>query len=165
MAPKKQAKKTTKKKNVSGEKRLGLFDHVKAVKSSQDPKYFDKISDDDKKSWSSWMILRALSMNDEYLPVVNELQVYMNLPAHLMYRLLIDVFPKSYGFDKFIRGKGETKYEGWLVDLIKKDSAVSTREAIGYLDIFMLTNEGKESILELCQRYGKDPKEIKKLKL
>jgi hypothetical protein len=161
MAPRKQAKKKTAKKN----KGVGLFDHIDAVKTKQDPHYFDKLDEPDKKTWSNWMILRALSYNDDYLPIVNEIQRYMHLPPHLMYRLLIDIFPKQKTFDKFLRGAGEGKYEEWLIDLVKTDLQVSKREARHYLDIFMLTDEGKSAILELCESHGVEPKEIKKLKL
>jgi hypothetical protein len=79
--------------------------------------------------------------------------------------LLIDIFPKQKTFDKFLRGAGEGKYEEWLIDLVKTDLQVSKREARHYLDIFMLTDEGKSAILELCESHGVEPKEIKKLKL
>jgi hypothetical protein len=165
MAPKKQAKKKKTAKKVKDPNKIGLFDHVNAVKAVQDPKYFDKISEENQKTWSNWMVLRALSMNDDYLPIVNELQKYMNLTPKLMYKVLIDIFPKRQTYDKFINGKKEGKHVEWLQELVKKDLSVSMNEAGDYLDIFMLTTEGKESLLGLCQRYSIDEKEIKKLKL
>ena len=57
-------------------KRLGLFDHINAVTSVQDPNYFKKISEEDKKSWSNYMISRFFSMEPEFVEVINEFQKY-----------------------------------------------------------------------------------------
>jgi hypothetical protein len=165
MAPRKQAKKKTAKKASKGPKKFGVFDHVNAIKTIQDPNHFDKLSDEEAKTWSTWMIHRALSMNEDYLPVINEIQVFWELKPEHMYKVLIEIIPKRKTFDKFINGKKENKFEEWLVDLVKKDLVVSTKEANDYLNIFMLTDQGKEALRSLCLRYSVDEKEIKKLKL
>ena len=38
----------------------GLFDHIKAITSEQNPKYWDILEDDDKKTWSNYMVHRFL---------------------------------------------------------------------------------------------------------
>jgi hypothetical protein len=38
-------------------------------------------------------------------------------------------------------------------------------EAEDYLKILYVTKSGKERIIQLCEDYGTDPKEIKKLKI
>ena len=35
-----------------------LFDHIKAVTQFQDPKYWDKLEETDKKTWSNYMVQR-----------------------------------------------------------------------------------------------------------
>ncbi len=35
-----------------------LFDHIKAVTQFQDPNYWDKLEDGDKKTWSNYMVHR-----------------------------------------------------------------------------------------------------------
>lgn len=144
---------------------INLFGHVAAIKEKQNPKYFETLSDEDKKTWSNWMILRALSMNDEYLYVVNELQKYYSLPNELMYKLLIGFIPKRKTYDKFINGKKQHAHEEWLVDLIKRELESSKNEAAEYIDICLLTDEGKMYLLDVCRKYSVDEKEIKKLKL
>ena len=48
----------------------GLFDHIKAITQYQDPKYFDKLDDEDLKSWSNYMIHRFLSMNPDWIDLI-----------------------------------------------------------------------------------------------
>ena len=45
-----------------------LFDHINAITSEQDPKYFDKLTEEDLKSWSNFMINRFLSMRQHDQP-------------------------------------------------------------------------------------------------
>ena len=54
--------------------RLGLFDHISAITEHQKPDYFDKLTDDDKKTWSNFLILRYLSMQPTWVDVVSEVQ-------------------------------------------------------------------------------------------
>ena len=44
-----------------------LFDHINAITTIQDPKYFDKLTDEDLKTWSNFMINRFLSMKPEWV--------------------------------------------------------------------------------------------------
>jgi len=47
-----------------------LFDHLNAITAEQDPKYFDKLSEEDLKSWSNFMINRFLSMKPEWVELI-----------------------------------------------------------------------------------------------
>ena len=69
-------------------KKKSLFDHVNQVTSVQNPNYWEEISEEDKKSWSNYMVHRFLSMKMEWVEVVNELQKYKLQPKDL-YKLLI----------------------------------------------------------------------------
>ena len=60
----------------SAPKAKGLFDHINHVREKQDPDYFDKLSDADKKSWSNFMVCRFLSMQPELIDAVNQVQKY-----------------------------------------------------------------------------------------
>jgi len=164
MAAKKTPKKKASKKSA-GPKRLGLFDHLNAVKSIQNPKYFDTISDDDKKTWSTWMILKALSYNIDYLPVANWAQRMISLPPEYMYKVLIDLIPRQRTFDTFIKSKNEGKHDAVVIDLIAKFFVISTSESIGYLNIFASCDAGKLDLANILKKHGYTEKEIKKLKL
>jgi len=143
-----------------------LFDHIKAVTNEQDPKYWDKLDESDKKTWSNYMVLRFLSMKYEWVETIATIQPYLQeVPPKAMYLALIDILPKGRHFMKYIKPKGADKYEGWLVDLVAKHYEVSKLEAEDYLKILYATRTGKERIIELCEDYGTDPKVIKKLKI
>ena len=143
-----------------------LFDHVKAVTNEQDPKYWDKLEEADKKSWSNYMILRFLSMKYEWVETIAAVQPYLQeVPPKAMYLALIDLLPKGRHFMKYMKAKGADKYEGWLVELVAKHYEVSKLEAEDYLKILYASRTGKERILQLAEDYGTEPKVIKKLKI
>jgi hypothetical protein len=138
-----------------------LFDHLNAITSEQDPKYFDKLSEEDLKSWSNFMINRFLSMKPEWVELIATLlPLTQTLQPKEMYKLYISVIPKGKYFLKYIKGKSEDKYEEFLIDLIKKDFQCSEKEAIEYIEVLYSTREGRENI-----KYIFDKKQITKLKL
>jgi len=144
----------------------GLFDHIKQITNVQDPKYWDKLEEEDKKTWSNYMVLRFLSMKHEWIETIATVQPYLQeVPPKAMYLALIDLLPKGRHFMKYMKPKGADKYEGWLVELVAKHYEASKLQSEEYLKIFYSTKSGKEKILQLCEDYGTDPKIIKKLKL
>ena len=66
-----------------------LFDHIKAITSIQDPKYWDKLEEGDKKTWSNYMIHRFLSMNKDWIEVLSEIQPYTQVlePKQFIFHL------------------------------------------------------------------------------
>ena len=144
----------------------GLFDHIKQITNVQDPKYWDKLEEEDKKTWSNYMVLRFLSMKHEWIETIATVQPYLQeVPPKAMYLALIDSLPKGRHFMKYMKPKGADKYEGWLVELVAKHYEASKLQSEEYLKIFYSTKSGKEKILQLCEDYGTDPKVIKKLKI
>ena len=143
-----------------------LFDHIKAVTSEQNPNYWETLDDGDKKSWSNYMVHRFLSMNPDWIEVLSEIQPYtQTLEPKQLYLALIGIIPKGKYFLKYTKGKGENKYETWLIDLIKQDFMCSSKQSEEYLDILHSTREGRENIKYICEQYGIESKQITKLKL
>ena len=143
-----------------------LFDHIKAVTQFQDPKYWDKLEDDDKKTWSNYMVHRFLSMNPDWIEVLSEIQPYTQvLEPKQLYLALIGILPKGRYYLKYTKGKKSEKYESWLVDLLINEFMCSTKEAEDYCEILYSTKEGKENIKYICEKYCIDKKQITKLKL
>ena len=106
-----------------------LFDHIKAVTQFQDPKYWDKLEEGDKKTWSNYMIHRFLSMNPDWIEVLSEIQPYtQTLEPKQLYLSLIGIIPKGRYFLKYTKGKKDNKYESFLIDLIKQDFMCSSKE-------------------------------------
>lgn len=145
---------------------VSLFDHIKAITQTQDKKYWDKLDESDKKTWSSYMVFRFLSMNPEWVTTVAQLQPYLQeVPPKACYLALIDVIPKTRAFLKYMKAKGEDTYEKWLVELFNKHYSTSTLESEEYVKILYSTKSGRERIKELCTMYGIESKQITKLKL
>ena len=143
-----------------------LFDHLNAITSEQDPNYFQKLSEEDLKSWSNFMVNRFLSMKPEWVELIATLlPLSQTLSPKEMYSLYINVIPKGKYFLKYIKGKSEDKYERFLIDLIKKEFLVSEIQAIEYIEILYSIREGRENIKYICEKYGIEKKEITKLKL
>lgn len=143
-----------------------LFDHLHQITQVQDPKYFDKITDADKKTWSNYMINRFLSMNEDWIEIVAELDPHTTgrqLKAELTYKMYIDIFPKSRAFLKYIKGNTSIKYTPELVQLVMKHYEVSKKEAIDYLHIFYSTDDRLQKLKDIIAMYGIEQKEINKM--
>ena len=143
-----------------------LFDHIKAVTQFQDPNYWDKLDDGDKRTWSNYMVHRFLSMNPDWIEVLSEIQPYTQvLEPKQLYLSLIGIIPKGRYFLKYTKGKKDNKYESWLIDLLIQDFMCSSKEAEDYCEILYSTKEGRENIKYICEKYGVESKMITKLKL
>ena len=110
------------------------------------------------------MINRFLSMKSDWIEFVNEVQKYP-LKSKELYRVYRDILPRKNQFLKYVKGKKNMNYEEWVIDLVAKHFEISFSEAISYLEIYYLTEQGKQELLTLIQSYGIDPKEVKKLNL
>ena len=143
-----------------------LFDHLNALTAEQDPNYFDKLTEEDIKSWSNFMINRFLSMKPEWVELIASLQpLTQSLEPEQMYKLYINILPKGKQYLKYTKGKADDKYEQFLVDLIKKEYDCSERQATEYIEVLYSTREGRENIKYICEKYAIPKKEITKLKL
>jgi hypothetical protein len=101
-------------------------------------------------------------MNIHQLPLVNEIQKY-TLPNEAHYLFLATTIPRGKQYNKYVKAAKETKYEEWLVTLVAKHYCVSVVEATTYLEIYY--RDDKSALRSLCEKYGVDPKVIKKAKL
>jgi len=151
-----------KKKSVI--KNKGLFDHITHITQRQTKDYWDSLNETEKKQWSNYMIHRFLSMKMEYVEVVNEFQKY-NLKPKDLYKLYTNILPKKKEWLRYVKGKKVMKYEKWVIELITKYHEVSTKEANDYLDIYYSSEQGKAELKSILQKFGTEPKEIKKLNL
>ena len=120
----------------------------------------------DKKSWSTYMINRFLSMNPNWIEVVDSLQyVTQGMPPELVYLTYIGIIPKTHKFFKYIKGDKSSVFQDWIVELICKHYEVGSDQAKEYLEILYATDEGREDIRYVCELYGIDKKKVKSLKL
>ena len=90
-------------------KKKSLFDHINQITAVQNPNYWDDISDEDKKSWSNYMVNRFLSMNSDWTDLVNEIQKYPIEPKDL-YKVYTSILPKKKQWLRYIKGDKKMKY-------------------------------------------------------
>ena len=141
-------------------KKKSLFDHINQITKVQNPNYWDEISDEDKKTWSNYMVNRFLSMNSNWLELVNELQKY-NLQPKELYKLYTNVLPKGKRWLKYVKGKNDMNHPEWLVNIVRNNDECSRREAIQAIDMLMLTEGGMMELGELGRKWGIEERKIK----
>ena len=145
-------------------KNKGLFDHITHITQRQTKGYWDSLNEKEKKQWSNYMIHRFLSMKMDYVEVVNELQRY-NLKPKELYKLYTNILPKKKEWLRYVKGKKTMKYQKWLLEIVAKCYESSISEAHDYLEIYYSSEQGKADLKSILQKYGVEPKEIKKLNL
>ena len=136
-----------------------LFDHINQITSIQNPKYWEQTSEEDKKTWSNYMVNRFLSMKPEWIGLVNELQKYKLKPKEL-YKLYTNVLPKGKQWLKYIKGRNDMDYPEWLINIVRNNDECSRKEAIQYIDMYMLTEGGMMELGELGRKWGIEERKI-----
>ena len=146
---------------MSENKARNIFEHISGITDKKTP--WDVLSDSDKKSFTPYIINRWLSMNMDFIELVNELQRYTigQVSPEETYKLYYDILPKQKQFNKYIKGKKADKYNPALVELLSKHFLVSEKEAMEYIDIYQETS--LNTLKEIIKKYGKTDKEVEKL--
>ena len=140
-----------------------LFDLLTAVQVEL-PTYFSRLDDNDKRSWSSYMINRFLSMNPHYIELVDYFQRYSSiLEPNEYFKLLASSLPRKKTYNKYIKADKEDKYEEWLITIVSEYYRCSKKEAIDNIDLLFLSENGINEIQNICEMNGINQKDIKKL--
>jgi len=146
---------------MSETKAKNIFEHISGITDKKAP--WDILSDLDKKSFTPYIINRWLSMNMDFIEIVNELQRYTigQISPEETYKLYYDILPKQKQFNKYIKGKKADKYNQKLVEMLSQHFAVSEKEAQDYIDIY--TEKDINALRDIIKKYGKTDKEVDKL--
>ena len=145
-------------------KKKSLFDHIKQITDVQNPNYWGDISDDDKKSWSNYMVNRFLSMKMDWVEFVNEVQKYPLEPEQV-YKIYTDILPKKRQWLKYIKGDKKMKYPKWVYEIVAKHLQCSMREASEAVDMYELSYGGQAELVDILIKYGKTEDECRKIGL
>ena len=145
-------------------KKKTLFDHIKQITDVQNPNYWDDISDDDKKSWSNYMVNRFLSMKMDWVDLVNEVQRYPLQPKEL-YKVYTDILPKKRQWLKYVKGDKKMKYPIWVYEIVSKHLQCSMREANDAVEMYRISAGGQTELADIMFKYGVEDKEVRKLGL
>lgn len=157
------SKKKNAAKSKAADRRKSLFDHVKHIKQVQDPNYYNNLSEDDRKTFSHFMILRALSMDEDLVELMASLyQFFDKIPSPQFYTLLIALVPKSYKFCPWIKTR-KFKHSKGLLEVVGARMKVPKYQANDYVNILLGTEEGQQELVNICQAMGLDEKEMNEL--
>ena len=122
-------------------------------------KSWDSFSEEDHKSFNTFIINRFLSMNKDWIEIVNMLQQYtIGMESKDVYTLYINLMPKGKRFLKYIKGKKDKKYNKELIKILCDYFECSKLEVTQYMDFL-----SKEQLKNTLTMYGKNKKEIKTL--
>ena len=117
----------------------------------------EEISEESWEKWNSYMIHRYLSMDIQYIELVNYVQTIPYDNKKQTYQIYREMIPKRKVFLKYLKSNRKKK-NAELADYIAKYFECSLGEADEYIDI--LREKGVTGILH---EMGVDEKEIKKL--
>lgn len=143
-----------------GPKRRTLFDHVKHIRQVQDPDYYKNLSDDDRKTFTHFMILRALSMDEAIVEDMAELyKILDKVPSAQFYQLLIALVPKSLKFYPWVKAS-VLKHNKKLLEYVGKRFQVSKYQANDYVNLLLRTENGQAELVNILKAFGLEDKEI-----
>lgn len=150
-------------KSSEGPKRRSLFDHVKHIRQIQDPDYYTNLSEDDRKSFNHFMILRALAMDETMVEDMAQLYQYFDqIPSPQFYQLLIAMVPKNNRFSPWIKSK-VLKHNKNLLSLVAKRFQIPRYQANDYVNLLLRTETGMEELVAICKAFGLEDKEVEEL--
>lgn len=133
---------------------MSPFEFIKYLTS--DKKKWEDLSLEEMKSFSVFMNNRILSMDPEYVELVNYIQPKYNIPNEQMYKLYYNFLPTRMIYVKYIKKKESLNKE--LLKVLSNHFEISNREAEKYLTIL-----SKDTLGNLLYSLGYDQKQIKKL--
>ena len=122
---------------------------------------WDSFSDKDKKKFSPFMVNRYLSMNDDFLPLVNYIQKYAIeiMPRKSVYQFYCKLLPKKKTYLKYLTGN-KYKIDDAVYECLVKYFEVSKKQALEYYRLM-----DKKDLKLLLKKFGKSDKEIKEMKV
>ena len=137
---------------------MTIFDWINQILVHKKP--WDSFDESEQKKFSPFIINRWLSMDKEFIEIVNYFQKYSigTLESREVYKWYCEVLPKGKRFNKYIKGKKDKKYDGWLIELLKKYFGESKNHIKEYLELI-----SKEELVSILEKYGTDPKQIKNI--
>jgi len=137
---------------------MTIFDWINQMLVTK--KHWDDFTEDEQKKFSPFIINRWLSMDKDFIEVVNAFQQYAigTLESREVYKWYCDVLPKGKRFNKYIKGKRDKKYDKELIEIFTEYFECSKLQTKDYLELI-----NKEELKEILEKYGKDKKTIKRL--
>lgn len=158
-----KTKKTENECETHIKKALGLFDHLKHIRGVQSTDYYDNLTEDDKKTFNQFMLLKLLSMDRDAIDNVCSIAKYYDIvPDRNFYQMAIAMTPRKTAYIPYIKSNNKS-YNSELLVLLSKWYECSTLEANEYCKILLSKNDGTNEVRFICKAYGLTDKEVDKL--
>jgi hypothetical protein len=137
---------------------MTIFNWINEILVSK--KHWNDFTEDEQKKFSPFIINRWLSMDKEFIEIVNYFQKYAigTLEPREVYKWYCDVLPKGKRFNKYIKGKKDKKYNTELIDIMVQHFECSKSQVKDYLDLIV-----KDELIDILEKYGMNEKTIKRL--
>ena len=137
---------------------MTIFNWINEILVSK--KHWNEFTEDEQKKFSPFIINRWLSMDKDFIEIVNYFQKYSigTLEPREVYKWYCDMLPKGKRFNKYIKGKKDKKYNTELIDIMVTHFECSKSQVKDYLDLI-----AKDELIEMLEKYGMNEKTIKRL--
>jgi len=137
---------------------MTIFDWINQILVKKT--HWNDFTEDEQKKFSPFIINRWLSMDKDFLEIVNFFQKYSigTLEPREVYKWYCDMLPKGKRFNKYIKGKKDKKYNTELLDIMVTHFECSKLQVKDYLDLI-----AKNELIEILEKYGMNEKTIKRL--
>ena len=123
-------------------------------------KDWNEFSKDEQKKFSPFIINRWLSMDIEFIEIVNYFQKYAigTLEPREVYKWYCDVLPRGKRFNKYIKGKKLKKYDKKLLEILSNYFQCSKSNILDYLELI-----NKNELITILENYGIESKQVKRM--
>ena len=137
---------------------MTIFDWINQILIKKT--HWNDFTEDEQKKFSPYIINRCLSMDAEFIEIVNYFQKYSigTLEPREVYKWYCDILPKGKRFNKYIKGKKDKKYDPELVDIACTYFECSKQQVGEYLELIH-----KEELREILGMYGTEKNQIKRM--
>ena len=137
---------------------MTIFDWINQILVKKT--HWNDFTEDEQKKFSPFIINRWLSMDKDFLEIVNYFQKYSigTLEPREVYKWYCDMLPKGKRFNKYIKGKKDKKYNTELIDIMVTHFECSKLQVKDYLDLI-----AKDELIAILEKYGMNEKTIKRL--
>lgn len=138
---------------------MGLLDHLNNI--TYQKKFWDELDDKDKKSFNYYMINRFLSMEFDYIEVINYLQKYSSVLSNKdIYNLYVSFFPKKKVYNKYIKKLKVSKHDDVIYKVVQDRFDVSKKNVDEYIEIL---KSYPDVLFTMIVRSGIDEKKASKI--
>ena len=123
-------------------------------------KPWDEFTEYEQKRFSPFIINRWLSMDKEFIEIVNYFQKYSigTLESREVYEWYRNILPKGKRFNKYIKSKMNKKYDDYLINTLCNYFECSKLQVVEYIKLI-----SKEDLVSILEKYGTNPKQIKNI--